>query len=396
MKQKVSLVLSGGGARGIAHIGVIEELEKQGYEITSVSGTSIGALVGGVYALGKMEDYKRWMYTLDKKKVFSLVDFTISSQGLVKGDKVLKKMKEFIPDSNIENLRIPYAAVAADILNKTEVVFTSGSVFDAIRASMSIPTVLTPVKTENGLLVDGGVVNNIPINHARRIPGDILIVVNVNADIPVYKPAISKKESDARESIYQKKIKAFFNQLQKIHPVNHEEKLGYFDLIDKTINLMMYRMEQLLLQNYSPDIIINVSRDSCNSFDYYKAEAEPGPLAVFVLAMSLTATGETEVNGVPVCIDEELTKPPQKLGHLTIVEHHTSITGYANPIIKAAAPSRPVSIAFFGGRVEYFRLNPFARLFVKLVIQARPGDRRNWKTIRSWAHSLPALLNSSI
>jgi menaquinone-dependent protoporphyrinogen oxidase len=120
------------------------------------------------------------------------------------------------------------------------------------------------------------------------------------------------------------------------------------------------------------------------------------PLAVFVLAMSLTATGETEVNGVPVCIDEELTKPPQKLGHLTVVEHHTSITGYATPIIKAAAPSRPVSIAFFGGRVEYFRLNPFARLFVKLVIQARPGDRRNWKTIRSWAHSLPALLNSSI
>jgi NTE family protein len=272
MKQKVSLVLSGGSARGIAHIGVIEELEKQGFEIISLSGSSMGALVGGVYALGKMKEYKKWMYTLNKKKVFSLVDFTISTQGLVKGDKVLNKMKEFIPDANIEELRIPYVAVAADILNQKEVVFTSGSIYEAIRASISIPTVFTPVKTENGLLVDGGVVNNIPINHARRVPGDLLVAVNVNANIPVYKPAISKKESNAQQSIYQKKIKEFYSHLQKINPLNHDEKLGYFELLNKTINLMTYSLDQLLLQKYSPDILINVSRDSCNTFDYYKAE----------------------------------------------------------------------------------------------------------------------------
>jgi NTE family protein len=272
VQQKVSLVLSGGGARGIAHIGVIEELEKQGYEICSVAGTSMGALVGGVYVLEKMDEFKKWLFTLDKLKTFSLVDFTLSSQGLIKGDRVFNKMKEFISDANIEDQKIHYAAVAADIINKKEVVFTSGSVYDAIRASIAIPTVFTPVKTDTGLLVDGGVMNNIPISHAKRTPNDILIAVNVNANVLPYKTEISKKESDAKQSIYQKKMKAFYSQLRRISPSSHEENLGYFDLINKTINLMTYHMSQMSLENYSPDIIINVSHDSCSMFDFYKAE----------------------------------------------------------------------------------------------------------------------------
>jgi NTE family protein len=272
MKQKVSLVLSGGGARGIAHIGVIEELEKHGFEITSVSGTSMGALVGAVYALGKMEEYKDWLYTLDRRKIFSLVDFTFSKQGLIKGDKVLKTMKEFILDANIEDLKIHYAAVAADIINKKEVVFTKGSIYDAIRASIAIPTVFTPVKKENGLLVDGGIINNIPINHAKRTPGDILIAVNVNADIPVLKLTISQKESEVKQSVYQKKIKDFYNQLKKTKHSQKDGKFGYFNLISKTISLMTYHIEQMLLEKYAPDIMVNISGDSCNTYDFYKAE----------------------------------------------------------------------------------------------------------------------------
>ncbi|PKP17606.1 MAG: hypothetical protein CVU06_12975, partial [Bacteroidetes bacterium HGW-Bacteroidetes-22] len=236
MKKKVSLVLSGGGARGIAHIGVIEELEKEGFDIFSVSGTSMGALIGGVYALGKMEACKNWLFTLDKIKVFNLVDFTLSTQGLVKGDKVLNKMKYFIPDANIEDLPIFYTAVAADIINKEEVAFTRGSVFEAIRASMAIPTVFTPVKTETGLLVDGGVLNNIPVNHALRRPDDLLVVVNVNADIPVERPKSSKRELEEKHSVYQKKIREFYGQLQKINPLSSPgESIGYFNLITKTL-----------------------------------------------------------------------------------------------------------------------------------------------------------------
>ncbi len=272
MKKKVSLVLSGGGARGIAHIGVIEELEDRGYEIVSVAGTSMGALVGGVYALGKLEEYKEWILGLDKLKVFNLLDFTVSSQGLVKGDKVFHRMKAFIPDGNIEDLPVSYVAVATDVINNKEVAFTQGSVFDAVRASVAIPTVFTPVKTEGGLLVDGGVLNNIPVNRVKRFPGDILIVVHVNANIPVEKPVLSKQEKDLKESVYQKKLKAFKSHLQKIAPVNHEENMGYFDLINKTINLIRNQNAKLSLQRYPIDVLIEVSRHSCGTFDFFKAE----------------------------------------------------------------------------------------------------------------------------
>ncbi|MCK5833310.1 patatin-like phospholipase family protein [bacterium] len=272
IKNKISLVLSGGGARGIAHIGVIEELEKQGFEIKSISGTSMGAFVGAVYSIGKMEEYKNWIYTLDKLEVFKLIDFTFSSQGLVKGDKVFKIMKEFIPDVNIEDLKIHYVATATDITNKREVIFTKGSIYEAVRASIAIPTVITPVKTENSLLVDGGVINPVPINHAQRTKDDILVVVHVNADIPVYKPPITKKEKDKKQSKYLKTIKTFQNQLNKINPKVKNEKFGYFNLMNKTVGLLTYQISKMIIEKYPPDILINVSRESCDVFDFYKAE----------------------------------------------------------------------------------------------------------------------------
>lgn len=272
MKKKVSLVLSGGGARGIAHIGVIEELEKQGFEIMSISGTSMGALVGGIFAVGKLQEYKNWMYTLDKVDVFKLIDFTLSSQGLIKGDRVFKKMKEFIPDMNIEELKIHYTATATDIINKKEVVFTKGSIYEAIRASIAIPTVITPVKKDNSLLVDGGVMNNLPINHVKRTRDDILIVVYVNADIPLYKPFVSNKEKNKKQSIYLKKIKQFQDQLQIIHPKSEHEKLGYFDLINQSISLLTDHISKLSIEKYPPDILIEVSHYACGTYDFYKAE----------------------------------------------------------------------------------------------------------------------------
>jgi NTE family protein len=272
VKKQVSLVLSGGGARGIAHIGVIEELEKQGFIIKSIAGTSMGAVVGGIYAAGKLQEFKNWLYTLDKLEVFKLVDFTLSSQGLIKGDRVFKKMKEFIPDMNIEELKIHYTATATDIINKEEVVFTKGSIYEAIRASTAIPSVITPVKKDNALLVDGGVMNNVPINHVKRSGGDILIVVYVNAQIPVDKPSISKKEKEKKQSIYQKKIKQFQDQLHSIHPKSEHEKFGYFDLINQSISLLTDHISRLSIEKNPPDILIEVSHDVCGTYDFYKAE----------------------------------------------------------------------------------------------------------------------------
>lgn len=272
MKQKVSLVLSGGGARGMAHIGVIEELEKQNFEIVSITGTSMGALVGGIYATGKLEAYKTWLYSLDKMKIFKLLDFSFSSQGLVKGDRIINELKSFISDEKIEDLNINYAAVAVDLLNKKEVVINKGSIFEAIRASIAIPTVFTPITLQDCLLVDGGVLNNIPINHAKRHPNDLLIAVNVNADIPFNKPIPLKKEIEAKQSIYAKKMKEFQNQLQKISPLGKSENLGYFDLINKTLYLMTDYISQMNIEKYPPDVLIEISKESCGIFDFFKAE----------------------------------------------------------------------------------------------------------------------------
>jgi len=273
-KKEVSLVLSGGGARGIAHIGVIEELEEQGYGIHSISGTSMGALVGAIYATGKMEEYKKWIYTLDKFEVFKLIDFTFSSGGFIKGNRIFDKLKDFIPDINIEELGISYSATATDITNKKEVIFSKGSILEAVRASISIPTVFTPVKKENSLLIDGGVINNVPINHAKRVKDDVLIAVDVNADVPVsvHKLNIIEKESKKKQSIYLKKIKDFQNQFYKNKKTEKTEQVNYFGILDKTINLLTSQITEMLIEKYPPDVLINISRDVSNTFDFYKAE----------------------------------------------------------------------------------------------------------------------------
>jgi len=270
--KKIALVLSGGGARGIAHIGVIEELQKRGYEITSIAGTSMGALVGGMYAAGKLEEYKEWMCSLDKMKVFSLVDFTFSADGIVKGDKVLNAIREFVPDTNIEDLKIAYSATAADIENHKEIVYRSGSLYEAIRASIAIPMVITPVIKDNAIIVDGGVVNNLPISNVKRYKDDLLVAVYVNANVQPIKLNISKKEEKVKKSVYLQKLNEFYEQLNIISPKPKKEKLGYFTLIDKTIVSASLQLVQLSIQKNPPDILVNISRDTCGTYDFYKAD----------------------------------------------------------------------------------------------------------------------------
>ncbi|MCR4569186.1 MAG: patatin-like phospholipase family protein [Bacteroidales bacterium] len=178
--KKVALALASGGPRGFAYIGAIEELQSRGYEITSVSGTSAGALVGGIFAAGGMQAFKEWLYGLDPVKVMALMDFSFSKNYLVKGDKVIKAIKERVPDICIEDLPIPFTAVATDLYTGEEVVFREGPLFDAIRASISIPSMFRPVKWKGRTLVDGGMVNTFPLNRVQRTPGDILVGFNVN------------------------------------------------------------------------------------------------------------------------------------------------------------------------------------------------------------------------
>jgi len=272
MKQKVALVLGSGGARGVAHIGVINELIRQDYEISSISGTSMGALVGGVYATGKLDEYESWLRSLSKMDIFNLVDFNFSTNGLIKADKVLKEIQKFIPDQNIEDLPIKFTAVATDLKHKKEVLITKGSLFEAIRASISIPMVITPLKKNDTLFVDGGVLNPVPVNRVFRQKGDILIAVNVNAQIPYKKTKIDVNHNwKYFEKLTNGKLNSFQKKLSNLLPENKHDKIGYFDLIGETTSLMLSQIAMLTLKINPPDILIEVSRDSCGTFDFYKA-----------------------------------------------------------------------------------------------------------------------------
>jgi NTE family protein len=270
MERNVTLVLSGGGARGFAHIGAIEEIESRGYKITSIAGTSMGALIGGIYATSKLNKFKEWAYNLDKPEIFKLIDFSFSNQGLIKGDKVFKTMKKFIPDANIEDLKIKYTATAFDLAQNKEIVFRKGSLYDAIRASISIPTVFTPVIVGDSVLVDGGVVNNIPINNAIRTKNDLLISVYVNADIPVHHLNIPEKSK--KQDIYIQKINEFRKRFNKSNPTDQRKRFHYFNLINDTMASMTNHMATTIIKSSPPDILIETSKKTCGTFDFFKAE----------------------------------------------------------------------------------------------------------------------------
>jgi NTE family protein len=272
--KNISLVLSGRGARGIAHIGVIEELEKQGFNIHSIAGTSMGSLVGGIYAAGKLNVFKEWILNLDKLDVFKLVDFTLINNGLVKGDKVFNELKEFIPEINIQDLNIHYLAIATDITNRKEIVFSEGNLLKAIRASVSIPSILTPVKKDRAVLVDGGVINNLPINHAKRIDKDILIAVNVNADIPLpeKKKNEEEEEEEEKQSFYQSLKENFNKSLSKLLPSDKKNGLGHFNIMNNSFEIMRDELVKLSLKINPPDILIETPHDICSIYDFYKAD----------------------------------------------------------------------------------------------------------------------------
>ncbi|RLD52773.1 MAG: patatin [Bacteroidetes bacterium] len=270
-KQPISLVLSSGGARGIAHIGVIEELEKQGYEIKSVAGSSMGSVVAGVYAAGYLKEFKEWLLNLKRANVLNLMDFTFSKNGLIKGEKVFRTMQTFIPDKLIEDCNIPYAAVATDILNEKEIVFTEGSMYEALRASTAIPTIFKPVNKEHVILVDGGVLNPLPLNRVKRTEGDLLVAVDVYADIP-YEENKKEKNQENKRRI----ISAGLNINAKLKLIDtHKKELrkpGYLKLIDYATRAMIFKMSEMSMQLYKPDILITISRHAGNTFDFFKAE----------------------------------------------------------------------------------------------------------------------------
>ena len=265
--KNVSLVVSCGGARGVSAIGIIEELEKRGYNISSVSGTSIGSAVLGIYSLGNLNKYKEWLCSLSRIDVFRQMDFTISKHGLIKGEKVFNAMKEFLPDEKIENLKIPYSAIAADVNTFQEIVFDKGSLHHAIRCSTSIPSIMMPVVSENQVLVDGGVVNPLPLSRVKRKKGDILIAVDLNHHN--YQQNILSKKNNYYSldfPIIGSMMKYFGRSNKK---QNVDNVVGF---LNKTIYIMMHKLSQNSIDIYKPDILIKIPSKTCGIFDFHKSK----------------------------------------------------------------------------------------------------------------------------
>ncbi|NGF57414.1 patatin [Parapusillimonas sp. SGNA-6] len=234
--NKLSLVLGSGGARGIAHIGVIRFLIECGYEIDEVVGCSIGSLVGGAFAKGKIFELEEWMSRLTKREVFRLMDFSDPRFGFLKGERVFNTLQDVFEDEMIENLGVSYTAVATDLAHDKEIVFRQGSLYKAIRASIAIPAVFKGVDTEDSFLVDGGVLNPLPVNHVQH-RDNIVVAVNLDG----------------------------YPEMQAARPYSRMNAIG---ILQESYLMMRRRLATLTVNLYRPDYIIDIPHNIANIWDF--------------------------------------------------------------------------------------------------------------------------------
>lgn len=267
--KTVSLVLGSGGARGLAHIGVIHWIEECGYKITSISGCSIGSVIGGVYAIGKLDEYEKWVCAVKKIDIFSLLDVSLSKGGFVKGDKIINVLRELVGEKNIEDLPISYTAVAADVQREKEVWLNKGPLFDAIRASISLPMFFTPFDYNGIKLIDGGVLNPVPIAPTFTDNTDITIAVNLGGPpIQNVKRSIEKKNEDSHSNFFSKKINSFIDKLTPDTTDVFSGDWGMYDIANQSFDAMQSTIARQKLAAYSPDIVVEIARNSCGTMEF--------------------------------------------------------------------------------------------------------------------------------
>jgi len=269
--KTVSLVLGSGGARGLAHIGVIHWLEDNDFKIDSISGCSMGALIGGIYAAGKLDDFEQWASSINKVDILTLLDLSWKKDGLVKGDKIINTLVELVGDQLIEDLPISFTATAADVVNEKEIWIESGRLFDAIRASMSLPLFFTPYNHKGVDLVDGGVLNPVPIAPTFGNETDLTIAVNLGGV-----PITSNEKSDMQEapesdSPLHEKIINFVSSLQQPDIKLGGHDWGAYDIANQAFDAMQSTIARQKIAAYPPDHVIEIARNACGTLEFDRA-----------------------------------------------------------------------------------------------------------------------------
>ena len=263
-KKRISLVLGSGGARGLTHIGIIKWLEEHNYTIVSISGCSIGALIGGFYAAGKLNNYETWLRELDILDMLRLLDFQ-GSGGLVSGKKLMKKLENLLGQQQIEDLKIKYTAVATDIDAQKEVWINSGSLLNAIRASISLPMFFTPFRYKDKNLVDGGVLNPVPIAPTFHDDTDCIISINLGGEATQH----PLKKQDLETNSFSQTIKEYFGKFSLPESFLKEDNI--YMIANKSFDTMQSNIAKMKLSAYPSDIEIDVPINLCGTFEFHKA-----------------------------------------------------------------------------------------------------------------------------
>lgn len=262
-------MLGSGGARGLAHIGVIRWLHEHHYKINAISGCSMGALIGGVYAANKLDDFEHWARAISKLDIISLLDISWQKTGLVKGDKIINTLTNLVGDLMIEDLAIKYTAVAADIVNEKEVWINSGRLFDAIRASISLPLFFTPFNLNGVELIDGGVLNPVPIAPTFGDNSDITIAVNLGGPIEEKPYRAQQVNQPISEDIsFANRITEFIDNLTGTANEKVKESWGAYDIANQAFDAMQSTISRQKLAAYPADYTIEVARNACGTLEF--------------------------------------------------------------------------------------------------------------------------------
>lgn len=273
-KKTVSLVLGSGGARGLAHIGIIRELEDQDYEIASIAGCSIGAMIGGIYAAGKLDEYEQWLSGITKLDVLKLLDISWGRRGLVKGDKIINALKDVVGDRDIESLPIPFTAIATDIGSGREIWLRSGPLFDAIRASISLPMFFTPFEHMGMQLIDGGVVNPVPIAPTFNDHTDMTIAINLGGS-PTDEVTPSNDPPEAPKKDVSRVTSWINSMVEDLHDSltskENEDDWGAYDVANQAFDAMQATIARQKLASYPPDQLIEIPRNICTTLEFDRA-----------------------------------------------------------------------------------------------------------------------------
>ncbi|MFC1772415.1 patatin-like phospholipase family protein [Pseudomonadota bacterium] len=275
MKKQITLVLGGGAARGLAHIGVIRVLEEADFEISAITGTSMGALIGGVYAAGKLEQYTDWVRSLTKRDVLRYLDISFrATSGILKGDLIIETLRELVGDVSIEDLPVRFIAVATDLTARKEVWLTKGHLFEAIRASIAIPGVFTPQRIAGRWMVDGGLLNPVPVTPAAQTLTGITIAVDVTGPRSANPLGDTVSMNHEKPTQLRHKIDEFLESIQSrlgIESAKGDDYLALSEVLINSFETMQETLSRYKLAANPPDLLISIPKNTCAAHEFFRA-----------------------------------------------------------------------------------------------------------------------------